>query len=126
MGSPFDEHFASLFYGEIEVTASGEHTFSMLCSDGCQLRIRYKSEYSVGDWRNRIVSISGPNAPREKTANPINLTVGFYEILVSHGAGVNDTGSDANLLDNLGIACVLFWTTPQLVLEPNVKVMCAE
>lgn len=112
MGSPYDQLYASEFYGEIEITVAGVYNFSILCSDDCQFRLKHTTA-SMGSSQNRLIYIGGPVAPREQTANPLTLAVGFYEILVSHGAALNDTGTDADLRNNLGLACVLYWSTPQ-------------
>jgi hypothetical protein len=112
LGSPFDENYASEFYGEIEITVAGQYNFSLLCSDDCQFRL--KMNRTTTSWSGtRVLYIGGPQVPDEQAVAPLMLDVGFYEILLSHAVSKNDTGSDADLRNNLGPACVLYWATPQ-------------
>lgn len=91
---------------------TGLYSFSLLCSDDCQFRLRHDFDASITSSRNRLIYIGGPNAPREEEAS-VSLTAGSYDILISHGASVNDTGTDEDLRNNLGLACVLYWVAPQ-------------
>lgn len=113
MGSSYDEHFATRFYGEIEITRAGVYNFSMLCSDDCGFRLQVNASKSITSSANALLSVYGPRAPTEVKAKPVELNVGYYRFLVTHGAFKNDTGSDASLRENLGLACVLYWETPQ-------------
>eukprot|EP00041_Stephanoeca_diplocostata_P032022 m.1014244 g.1014244 ORF g.1014244 m.1014244 type:complete len:1922 (-) comp24070_c0_seq1:398-6163(-) len=113
MGSPWaSTGYASRFSGMIEIPEDGDYTFHLLCSDGCEMRASFRNpEYPVTNYRNRILRIYGPCAPRWDDAT-YTLSAGFYDIIVTHTTANNDTGTDADLADNQGHCAVLYWETP--------------
>lgn len=113
MGSPWNTTgVASRFVGIIEIPEDGQYTFSMLCSDGCEMRATFKNPaYPVTSHLNRILRVDGPCAPRWGSET-LSLTAGFYDIAITHATAVNDTGTDADLAANQGHCAVLYWDTP--------------
>lgn len=113
MGSPWNiTGYASRFSGTIEIPEDGEYTFHILCSDGCEMRASFRNtDYPVTNYRNRILRIYGPCAPRWDQAT-YTIAAGFYDVLITHSTAVNDTGSDDDLVDNQGHCAVLYWETP--------------